>query len=302
MYRKIVAGYDGTERAKDALALAARLRAEDGVVIAGCVYPATGPGRSRQLEPGLAEAALETLGGARSQIDAHWLSLRPVLGHSPAHGLHVLSEEAEADLVVVGSSHGGDVGRVLAGSTGERLLNGSPCPVAVAPNGFASHAGLPRVIGVAFDGSHEAEAALHEGAGLAGELSGTLRLVMVVPPLEVFADDARSHPRDSDAEIEDQRREEFRRMLEDAAESVPDELRAATVLGEGQPAAEIVDQAGKGIELLVMGSRNYGPIRRVMVGSTAIAVMRRSPCPVIVIPRGAATPTADAAAAATMAS
>jgi nucleotide-binding universal stress UspA family protein len=48
-----------------------------------------------------------------------------------------------------------------------------------------------------------------------------------------------------------------------------------------------------------MGSRNYGPIRRVMVGSTAIAVMRQSPCPVIVIPRGVATPSADAAATVT---
>jgi nucleotide-binding universal stress UspA family protein len=302
VYRKIVVGYDGSERAKDALALAAQLRAGDGVVIAGCVYPATGPGRGKQLEPVLADAARETLAEARKQIDADWLSLQAVRGHSPAHGLHVLSEEAQADLVAVGSSHRGDVGRVLAGSTGERLLNGSPCPVAVAPNGFASQAGALRVIGVPVDGSHEAETALHEGAALAAELSGALRLVTVVPPLEVLTDDARYHPHHSDAEIEHYRREEFRRMLDGAAAPLPDELRAATVLTEGQPAAEIVDQAGKGIDLLVMGSRNYGPIRRVMVGSTAIAVMRRSPCPVIVIPRGAATPRADAATAETMAS
>ena len=84
-----------------------------------------------------------------------------------------------------------------------------------------------------------------------------------------------------------------------AADLLPDELRAATVLVDGHPATEIVDEAGKGIDLLVMGSRNYGPIRRVMVGSTAIAVMRRSPCPVIVIPRGAATPSADTTAKST---
>jgi nucleotide-binding universal stress UspA family protein len=302
MYRRIVVGYDGSERAKDALALAAQLRARDGVVIAGCVYPATGPGRGKQLEPALAEVAGETLAEARKQFDAEWLSLRPVLGHSPAHGLHVLSEDAEADLVVVGSSHRGDVGRVLAGSTGERLLNSSPCPVAVAPKGFASDAGTPRMIGVPFDGSQEANTALREGAALASEFDATLKLVTVVPPLEVFTDDARYHPHQADAEIEHYRREEFRRMLEDAAEPLPDELRAATVLLEGQAAAELVDEVGKGIDLLVMGSRNYGPIRRVMVGSTAIAVMRRSPCPVIVIPRGAATPTPDAASAAATAS
>jgi nucleotide-binding universal stress UspA family protein len=295
MYRRIVVGYDGSEQAKDALALAAQLRAEDGVVIAGCVYPATGPGRGQQLESVMADAASETLAEARGQIDADWLSLQAVPGHSSAHGLHVLTEQAEADLVVVGSSHRGDIGRVLAGSTGERLLNGSPCPVAVAPRGFASRAQKPEVVGVAFDGSDEAAAALHEGAALAGGVGATLKVMTVVPPLEVFTADPRDPHYHTDAEIEHYRREEFRRMLEHAAEPLPDELRANTVLVDGQPAAEIVDEAGKGIDLLVMGSRNYGPIRRVMVGSAAIEVMRQSPCPVIVIPRGVATPSADAA-------
>lgn len=204
--------------------------------------------------------------------------------------------------MVVGSSDRGDLGRVLAGSTGERLLNGSPSPVAVAPKGFASDAGALRVIGVAFDGSQEAQMALHEGAGLASELHGTLKLLTVVPPLDLFTGDSRRHSRHSDAEIEHYRREEFRRMVEDGAKPVPEEMRATTVLLEGDPPAEIVDAAGRGIDLLVMGSRNYGPIRRVGSGSTAIAVMRRSPCPVIVIPRGAATPSADSATAATMAS
>jgi nucleotide-binding universal stress UspA family protein len=298
MYRKIVVGYDGGQQAKDALALAAQLRAEDGAVVAACVYPATGPGRGQQLEAVMADAARETLEGAREQIDADWLSLQPMRGDSSAHGLHVLTEEAEADLVVVGSSHRGEVGRVVAGSTGERLLNGSPCPVAVAPKGFAAGAQTPQVIGVAFDGSVEAATALREGAALAGGFGATLKVVTAVPPLEVFTADPRDPHYHTDPEIEHYRREEFRRMLEDAADPLPDELRAATVLVDGHPATEIVDEAGKGIDLLVMGSRNYGPIRRVMVGSTAIAVMRRSPCPVIVIPRGLATPSADGAAAA----
>jgi nucleotide-binding universal stress UspA family protein len=301
MYRRIVVGYDGGEHAKDALALAAQMRAVDGTVIAACVYPATGPGRGQQLGWAMEDAARETLAEARKQIDADWLSLQPVRGHSSAHGLHILTEDADADLVVVGSSHRGELGRVLVGSTGERLLNGSPCPVAVAPMGYASRAGAPRLIGVAFDGSEEAAAALREGAALARERGATLKVVAVVPPLEVFTADPRDPHYHTDAEIEQHRREEHRRMLEGAAEPLPDELRAATVLADGQPAAEIVDQAGKDIDVLVMGSRNYGPIRRVMVGSTAIAVMRRSPCPVIVIPRGASTPTADASTAATMA-
>ena len=80
-------------------------------------------------------------------------------------------------------------------------------------------------------------------------------------------------------------------MLEEAAERVPAEARAAAVLRDGRPATIIADEAEKGIHLLVMGSRNYGPIRRVMAGSTAIELMRLAPCPLLVLPRGASAPS-----------
>jgi nucleotide-binding universal stress UspA family protein len=149
-------------------------------------------------------------------------------------------------------------------------------------------------VGVAYDGSDEAAAGLREAAALASEFKATLRVVTVVPPLAAFSSGAFHPAQEGDEEIKASRREEFRRMLQAAAEPLPDRLRAATVLVEGPPADAIVEQARQGMHLLVMGSRSYGPIRRVMVGSTAIEVMRRAPCPVIVIPRGAATPSADA--------
>jgi nucleotide-binding universal stress UspA family protein len=301
MYRKLVVGYDGGEQGRDALALAAALRASAGTVIAACVYP-TGHWRGEQVELGLADSARRTLAEAREQVDSDWLELRAVRGHSPAHGLHVLCEEAGADLAVVGSARHAYVGCVSPGSVGERLLNGSPCPVALAPNGYRSEAAAPRVVGVAYDGSDEAAAALRAGAALASELAATLTIVTVVPPLEVFSSGALSRPHEGDDEIETFRREEFRHMLENAAKPLPDTLRTSTVLLEGRPADGIVGQAHEGLQLLVMGSRSYGPIRRVMQGSTAIEVMRVAPCPVIVIPREATRPSAGATATAASAS
>ena len=106
MYRKILVGYDGREAGRDALALAASLRAPDGVVVAACVYP--GHAGSESVETLLADAASQTVAEAHAQADGgDWLQLRTVPGHSPAHGLHVFSEEIEADLVVVGSSNRG---------------------------------------------------------------------------------------------------------------------------------------------------------------------------------------------------
>ena len=296
MYRKIVVGYNGSEQGEDALALASRLRDPSGTVIAACIYPATGPGRGAQLEPVLAEEAVKTLKGSAHVNDA-WLELEAAPGHSAAHGLHLLSERTDADLVVVGSSHRGPAGRVLAGTTADRLLNGSPCPVAVAPVGYAKAIGSLGTIGLAYDGSESAAAALPEAAALASSLDARLQLFAVVPPLEsVWTKDPTYTHVYSGAEVLEYRRHEFERMLRSgdgdrARGPARPPPRCSTVMRRNGS----LDQAGEQVDLLVMGSRNYGPLRRVMVGSTAVQVMRDAPCPVIVIPRGAPTPSAPTA-------
>jgi nucleotide-binding universal stress UspA family protein len=273
MYRRIIVGYDGSERGRDALALAEALRAPDGVVTAACVVP--GPDNSEA-----------TLSEAHEQLKADWLNLRSVPGDSPARGLHDLGEQVASDLLVVGSSHHAASGRVRAGRTAERLLNGSPCPVAVAPAGFAKDGGPPRVIGVAYDGSEESKSALNEGARLAARFEAAMKLITVVPPVT------------AGETVREQRHEAFRRTLHEAAATLPVETRAAPILVAGRPAEVIADEAEKGIHILVMGSRSYGPLHRVFAGSTAIELMRLAPCPVIVIPRGAAVPRQGVAASA----
>jgi nucleotide-binding universal stress UspA family protein len=296
MYRTILVGYDGTESGRDALALARTLRAADGTVIVACVYPGRSRVADERVETLLADAAAQTLAEARTQVREDWLEFRVAPGHSPAHGLHLLSEELEPDLVVVGSSNRADRGRVKAGSTGERLLNGSPCPVAVAPGGFEAEADTPRVIGVAYDGSDEARSALTEATALALDVEATVRLIMAVPPLELGWS-APAFAGVAGDDIRQQRHETFRRQLAEAAESLPAETRAATTLVAGRASDVIADEAEKGVHLLFMGSRSYGPIRRVMVGSTAIEMMRQAPCPVIVIPRRVAAAHGEATTA-----
>jgi nucleotide-binding universal stress UspA family protein len=288
MYRRILVGYDGTDGGRDALALARELRAPDGTVIAACVYPTSGRNSGNGAGTQLSDAAARAVAEAPAQIKEDWLETRTMPGHSPAHGLHVLSEEVEADLVVVGSAKRGSSGQVLAGSTGDRLLNGSPCAVAVAPLGFETEAGAPRVVGVAYDGSDESQAALDQATEIAEELDATLRVVTAIPPLQHFwSAEAFTAGIAGGDEIRAQRHEAFRQQLATATESCPPEVRAAPALAEGRPADVIVDEAERGIHLLFVGSRSYGPIRRVMVGSTAIELMRRASCPVVVMPRGA---------------
>ena len=61
---------------------------------------------------------------------------------------------------------------------------------------------------------------------------------------------------------------------------------AETKLAEGDPAAVLADQ-GVELDLLVLGSRGYGPVRATLLGAVSAEVMRTAPCPVVVTPREA---------------
>ena len=54
---------------------------------------------------------------------------------------------------------------------------------------------------------------------------------------------------------------------------------------EGNPADVLVEQSRE-LDLLVLGSRAYGPVRHALLGSVSAAVMREAHCPVLVMPRG----------------
>lgn len=55
----------------------------------------------------------------------------------------------------------------------------------------------------------------------------------------------------------------------------------------GDPASVLVERCSE-LDLLVLGSRAYGPLRHALLGSVSARVMREAPCPVLVVPRGVA--------------
>jgi nucleotide-binding universal stress UspA family protein len=72
-------------------------------------------------------------------------------------------------------------------------------------------------------------------------------------------------------------------------------LRAYTVVSPESPADELVRRSGD-LDLLVVGSRSHGPMRRLLLGSTSRRVVRDAKCPVLVLPRGAHAPDAGESA------
>jgi nucleotide-binding universal stress UspA family protein len=89
------------------------------------------------------------------------------------------------------------------------------------------------------------------------------------------------------AELAEAQREAVRSELRSALDELPQAVRAAGTLLAGDPATSLAAKAAEGVDLMVMGSRGYGPIGRVLLGSVSARLLRVAPCPVLVVPRAA---------------
>jgi len=202
---------------------------------------------------------------------------------SPADALQALAERGDADLVVLGSTHRAHFGSVAPGSVAERLLHGARCRLVIAPRGYAEtdHSeDRLRVAAVGFNGMAESQAALEEAARLAAKFGASLRVIAVATPVAGMSAAAV-------AQAGAEAAPDFQAQLNGAVADLPAELRALPVFERGDPVGKLLEAAETGVDLLVLGSRGFGPVMRLLVGSVSSRVIRQAPCPVLVVPRPA---------------
>lgn len=283
----IIVGINEREQHQDALALGQDLaRLGDGRLLVAHVYPwsrwseGLGSVYARMLRED-AEALVES---ATRTVEGVAFETRVLAGGSAPRLLHHLAREEDADLLVIGSSHRGLIGRTLVGSTGDRILHGSPCPVAVAPRGRRSTGQAPSRIAVAYDASREARAALAWATELAEDTGATVSVLDVYRPLSVgvgYPGAAYGYD-----ELDRSMRAECRHDIESAVAALPEETAGSGEMLEG-PVASTLAEAAAGYDLLVMGSRGYGPHGAILLGGVAHRLAQIAPCPLIVLPRSA---------------
>jgi nucleotide-binding universal stress UspA family protein len=285
MFDTIIVGVDGREGGRDALALAGLLQRKfDSALVAVVAYPYDPfPSRasSRAFDTIVARDATQAVHDEVRAAGVHARAIAVPDG-SPARALHHVAESEHADLIVVGSDRQGPVGRVLAGDVTSGALYGAPCPVAVAPRGLASRNEVLRRVGVGYDGTPEAKQALELARAVSVASDAILELVCVVPPpvpLGPWAVEVIS--------MNDSERSEHERVEALAADALRELGDLATVhVVEGRPDIELAARSSD-LDLLVVGSRGYGPLKRLMLGSTSSKLVRSAACPVIVLPRAA---------------
>ncbi len=285
----IIVGVDGSQRSVDALALADLLGpALRRRVIVAYVHPygklssLFSEGEHERMVRDIVESTVD-------QVREHLPSvaerpMRLVSATSAAAGLHTLAQREAAALIVIGSSHRSNIGRVLVGGTGERLLSGASAAVAVAPAGYTTNSRAIQTIGCGFDGTQESYRALEWAADLAKARSAPLRVLSVYEPalpalVAVGGGLATASINDV---LRRQRADELARALSGLEADV--EVGGSLLDGD---AAAVLARESRDLHLLVVGSRGYGPLRAVLLGSVSGALMRSAGSPLVVVPRGA---------------
>ena len=74
--------------------------------------------------------------------------------------------------------------------------------------------------------------------------------------------------------------------MSDAIASLGDGVESSGRLLDGDPATGVVN-ASTDLDLLVLGSRGYGPVRTVLLRNVSRTLVREGACSVLVLPRGA---------------
>lgn len=277
-------GVDATGRSEDAIAFARRIApATTGDVVVATIVP-----RSADLGSPARHAAHETvkrMSGLLVGIAPERIHTAVIAERSAPEGLHVLATAESASMIVIGSTHTGPFGRVRPGSTAERLLTGAPCPVTVVPLGYATaHDHAIDRIGVAYDGSSEARHALVAGVAAARALGASLDVITVVPSDTYGAPALMGGP--GYIVVAEDVVADIRGDLEAAMHGLPADVPARAVVLEGRPWRELADASEK-LDLLIVGSRGYGPLQAVILGGTSGPLTREARCPVVALPRGA---------------
>ena len=273
MFTSIVVGVDSREGGRDALALAACLQAAGGGELVALHACASEPFIHEDVLV-LVEAELARAGATGRAV--------VVTDRSPAHALRTVAEREAAELIVVGSSRRGGVDRIVAGDDAAATLHCAPCAVAVAPCGLAGSPHALRRIGVGFDDSRESRVAMEVARRLAHSAGAALRAITVVTPTvplwpAIAWNTAWSGDDPSTARPDD-------RMLAAISAEVGDGATPETMVG--RPWEQLAERSAD-LDLLVVGSRGYGPVRRLLLGSTSGKLARHAACPLLVTPRAA---------------
>ncbi len=285
---RIAAGVDGYPEGRDAATLASMIaRAAGAELMLVAVHPDPmvvlpaeigWTGMRKEAERFLRETRDAVAPGARIVVETDW---------SVPRALERVVQREHRDLLVVGSTRRGPEGRVRIGTRTRQLLSQGRCALAVAPRGLSEQPArrLTR-IGVGYDGSPESETALALAGSLALGATATLWVRGVVDdsvPMVGWKPVLQEQVLAMWEELLEPQVAALLERAQSASEATGAELAEVDVR-RGRPADALVELCEQ-VDLLVIGSRRWGAIARVLLGGTGEALMQGASAAVLVVPR-----------------
>lgn len=198
-----------------------------------------------------------------------------------------LAEEIGAEMVVLGSRGLGPLRRVVLGSVSNSVVRHAHASVLVVrSNGEGGS--LPGRILLALDGSKGAEAAKRITAEISAATGSELHILRVLETKAYRPYPGPEYWEGWEEDLERSKRYAKAFVDENARQIQADGVKVVEAdLALGDADTEIVRFAeGIHADLIVVGSRGLGGIRRALIGSVSDSVVRHAHCPVMVVRQG----------------
>lgn len=291
--KKVLFCYDGSECADAALedlrAAGLPATAEALVLSVAEQLPMVPPGY--MMMPELAGSGTALFDAARAQAERAaervksyfpgWQMQVETLGGSPSTEIINRADEWQPDLIVLGSHGRSTLGRVFFGSVSQNVAVNAHCSVRVSRP--QPHADNNTRLLIAIDGSSAAAAAVH-AVGKRNWPAGTSVLLVTSSAspdmLDVSVDARIQTPEEVERSF---------RVAKHFHEVYSKELAQASLLvssfiGSGDPKQVIIEEAEKWqADTIFVGSRGFGRIKRLLLGSVSSAVVARARCSVEIV-------------------
>jgi nucleotide-binding universal stress UspA family protein len=202
---------------------------------------------------------------------------------SVSGGLIEVIEEVDAEVVVLGSLPSGGRDQVVIGTTADWLLHAAPVPVAISPRGYRSYTGRLTRLTCAYAATPDSIDVVRRCVESAERFGVPLRVL-------TFAVRGKTmYPPEVGLDVEDSILDAWAAQAQEILEN----LKTQGVVGEdialqvvtGYSWQKALSKAGwEDGEIMALGTRPRGDIRRVFLGSRSAKIIRESPVPVMVLP------------------
>ena len=279
----IAVGADGSDEGKDAVALGAGLASLTGAglslvnVFPTVLFPTAGTDDRATLR----KEADESLRRDRDALAPDAI-IHSVMDLSVSRALMQFAQETHVEMLVIGSAPDAPPGRARIGRRGRQLLHDMPFALALAPRGSRSRKFEVGRVGLGDDDGPEAKVAHDVAIELCRAANGTLVIKRVIddryPALAGLSPAALP---EYEASWEYERSQAQSKLEQQAAQlDVPTQI--SSVLGDpGRELRSLSDD----VDLIVVGSRRWGPLARVVTGGVGETLVADAGCPVVIVPR-----------------